>query len=330
MNVNSVSRRIISVIAMLVASCWAYAQTQSSAFSFLKIPRSSHEAALGGHAVSLPESDPTLIYSNPAILSVVGHRTLGLNVTTWLAGTTVAGAQYCDTVASRSSWAVSARYVGYGVTDMTNVTGEVAGTYSARDISLDGTYSYRLGDNWSGGVTMHALYSRYHSYTSFAMAADLGVFYISPSGLVSAGLTFANIGGQIRPFQDTYETLPFDITAGITWKLRHAPLRLTLTMDNLNRWSASDFYSADGSLKFKDILLRHFNIGADILFTDNIYASVGYSFRNRAELATGSSKGLTGLNVGAGIHLNRMQFGISFGKYQVSTSSFIFNFAINI
>ena len=306
------------------------AQTQSYSFGFLELPRSAHEAALGGHVVSLREPDPTLAYSNPAVLTGTSSPALGLNVMTWLAGTTVAGAQYCNPIAKRSAFAVSARYVNYGITDQTDNSGNLLGTYSSRDISLAGSYSYRLGDRWSGGVTMRFIYSKYSSYSSFAIASDLGIIYSSASGRFNAGLTFSNMGGQIKPFQDTREELPFDISAGMTWRLAHAPLRITATLDRLDKWDSKDFYCPEGSLDFRQILARHINLGADILITDNIYVAIGYNLRNGAELSTNSKKGLTGFTIGAGMHIKKVQFSLAFGKFQVSTSSLLFNFAINI
>ncbi len=323
-------KRLLSFLFLIACAAAAGADNQTSAFGFLELPRSAHEAALGGRTVSLLLDDPTLVYSNPAAITATSSRMLGLNVMTWLAGTTAAGAQYCDVAGKRSAFAASARYISYGVSDQTDIYGNTTGTFGSRDIALSGTYGYQLGDNWNGGVTMRMIYSNYSSYSSFAMAADLGLVYTSSSGLLSAGLTFSNLGGQLKPFQDIREKLPFNITAGVSVRLSHAPVRLTLTMDRLNKWSQSDFYSAGGELTAGDIFLRHLSFGADILITDNIYVALGYNARYHAELSTGSRKGLTGMSVGGGIRLSKMQFGLSFGKFQVSTSSLLFNFAINI
>ncbi len=323
-------RRITLLLSAFVIAAEVAAQNQTSAFGFLELPQSSHEAALGGRNVSLLESDPALSYSNPASLAANDDRKLGLNVLTWMAGTTAAGAQYCDTANHRSSFAVTARYISYGTSGQTDAAGIQSGTFTSRDIAIGGSYAYRLGDRWNGGVSLRALYSKYSYYSSFSLAADLGLTYTSLSGRFNAGLAFNNIGGQIKPFQDIRESLPFNITAGLSLRLEHAPLRLSLTLDRLNKWNSDDFYSPDGELSGKDIFVRHLILGADILITDKIYVALGYNFRNAAELSTSSHKGLTGATIGAGVNLNRLSFGMSFGKFQVSTSSFVFNFALKI
>lgn len=323
----------LKFLTFTCALCWmipAVSQTQSSAFGFLELPRSAHEAALGGRSVSVLESDPSLIYSNPAVITEMTGRTIGLNAMTWLAGTTIAGAQFCDLIGERSDYALSARYVSYGVSDETDPSGNECGTFSARDIALAGTYGYRLSDCWSGGVAFRMMYSKYSYYNSFAIAADLGLTYHSPADYFTAGISFTNIGRQTRPFEDIREDVPFNITAGMSLRLAHAPVRITLTLDHLNKWDSEDFFDPEGELSNGDILMRHMMFGADILFTDQFYATLGYNVRNRAELVSGDKKGLAGFNIGAGMNLERIQFSLSFGKYQVSTSSLLLNFAINI
>lgn len=319
---------ILSILTCL--PCMTRAQNQTSAFGFLELSISSHEAALGGRNVSISEPDPAMTYSNPAVLTGIDKRMLGLNFMTWIAGSVSAGAQYCNKAGARSSFAVTARYINYGISDLTDAVGNSSGTFSSRDIAIGGTYSYRLGDRWSGGATLNTIYSKYSYYSSFAMAVNLGLTYTSLSGRFNAGVSFANIGGQIKPFQDIRETLPFNITAGLSMRLEHAPLRLSLTLDRLNRWSDKDFYSPDGTLSSSDMFFRHVILGADILITDRIYAAVGYNFKNAAELSTDGHKGLIGVSLGAGVNLDRVSFGLSYGQFQVSTPSFIFNFAINI
>lgn len=323
-------RRLLLLLQALTIMTGIQAREQTSPFGFLELPQSSHEAALGGRNVSVIEQDPALSYSNPAVLTGIYGRRLGLNVVTWMAGTTAAGAQYADAAGSRSTYAVTARYIGYGVSDQTDRLGNVIGTFSSKDIAIGGSYSYRLGENWSGGVTLKAIYSKYSMYTSFAMAADLGIVYLAPSGRFNLGASVTNAGGQIKPFENIHETLPFDITLGASVRLEHAPIRLSLTLDRLNRWDSSSFYSPDGELTSGEILKRHILFGADILVTDRFYVALGYNFRNAAELSTASHKGLTGVTIGTGLNLNRVSFGLSYGKFQVSTSSLIFNFAIDL
>jgi hypothetical protein len=102
-------------------------------------------------------------------------------------------------------------------------------------------------------------------------------------------------------------------------------------MDNLTHWSRSDYYFAeDENSGFGEILKRHLSAGVDFLLTDRFYIAAGLNMRNRIELAGEGNKGLTGITIGTGLRIGRAMFDLSYGKYQVSESSLICNFAFNL
>lgn len=307
------------------------AQSLESSFEFLRLPVSAHNSSLGGHVVSAFDPSPLLYISNPAVLSANETRLLGLNAMTWFSGTTVAGAQYSNLFDERSHYAFNARYVSYGKMQETTADGTVTGTFSAKDIALGATWSYMLTDNLSGGATANIITSRYGSMSSVAIGVDLGLLWYTDDQGITLGLAATNLGGQIKAFENTFQKLPFDLCAGVTWKPAHAPLRFTLSCDNLTRWSASDFYFAQDEEKgFGEILKRHISMGADINLTDRFYIAMGCNLRTRAEMAGKGSKGFTGMSVGTGLRIGRVMFDLSYGKYQVSESSLICNFAFSI
>ena len=314
-----------------MASATVRAQSLESSFEFLRLPVSAHSSSLGGHAVSVAESDPALFIQNPALLTAVDRRLLGLNAMSWFSGTTVAGAQYCNIFDERSRYAFHARYVNYGKMPETAPDGTVTGTFHAKDMAVGATYSYMLTDRLSGGMTGNFICSRYGSMTSVAIGVDLGLQYSLPDEGLSIGLAATNLGGQIKAFENTFQKMPFDLCAGVTWNPAHAPLRFTLSMDNLTHWSKSYYHFAEGEkASTGEILRRHLSAGVDVLLTDRFYVAAGLNMRNRIELAGQGSKGLTGITLGTGLRLGRIMFDISYGKYQVSESSLICNFAFNI
>lgn len=307
------------------------AQSLESSFEFLRLPVSAHSSSLGGHVVSAFDPSPVLFISNPAILSANEGPLLGLNGMTWFSGTTVAGAQFSNLFDERSHFAFNARYVSYGKMKETTADGTVTGTFTAKDIAIGATWSYMLTDNLSGGATGNIISSRYSSMTSVAIGVDLGLLWFNDSRNISLGLTATNLGGQIKAFENTFQKLPFDVCAGVTWRPEHAPLQFTVSMDNLTRWKSSDFYFADGdSNGFGEILKRHISLGADINLTERFYLAMGCNLRTRAEMAGKGSKGFTGMSIGTGLRIGKVMFDLSYGKYQVSESSLICNFAFSI
>ena len=79
-----------------------------------------------------------------------------------------------------------------------------------------------------------------------------------------------------------------------------------------------------------EILKRHISLGADINLSERLYLALGCNLRTRAEMAGKGSKGFTGMSIGTGLRLGKVMFDLSYGKYQVSESSLICNFAFNI
>ena len=65
---------------------------------------------------------------------------------------------------------------------------------------------------------------------------------------------------------------------GFTKRLSHAPLRISVTLNNLNHWNKDHFYNADGSEdNFTELLFKHALFGADLLLGDNFQVSLGYN-----------------------------------------------------
>lgn len=320
----------IALVSILIGAGTVRAQSLESSFEFLRLPVSAHNSSLGGRTVSVFDPGTALFITNPALLSANDTRLLGLNAMTWYSGTTVAGAQFSNIFDDRSHYAFNARYVSYGRMKETAPDGTVTGTFTAKDMAVGATWSYMLTDNLSGGVTANLITSRYGSMSSVAIGVDLGLLWFNDNGL-SLGLAATNLGGQIKAFENTFQKLPFDICAGLTWNPAHAPLRFTLSCDNLTRWDERDFYFAQGESRgFGEILKRHLSFGADINLTERFYIAAGCNLRTRAEMAGKGSKGFTGMSVGAGLRLGKVMFDLSYGKYQVSESSLICNFAFNI
>ena len=327
-----ISLKILSCcLAATLTVSTAKAQSLESSFEFLRLPVSAHSSSLGGHAISLAEPDPALYIQNPALLSAVDNMLLGLNAMTWFSGTTVAGAQFCNTFDERSRYAFNARYVDYGKMPETTPDGTRTGTFSAKDMEVGATFTYMLTDNLSGGLTGNFICSRYGSMTSIAIGVDLGLLYSIPDHGITLALAATNLGGQIKAFENTFQKLPFDLTASASFRLSHAPLRFTVSMDNLTRWSRSDYYfTEDQNSGFGEILKRHLSAGVDFLLTDRFYIAAGLNMRNRIELAGEGNKGLTGITIGTGLRIGRVMFDLSYGKYQVSESSLICNFAFKL
>ena len=248
----------------------------------------------------------------------------------YMSDSKLAGAAFNKAFGERAAGAITARYVDYGEFEGYTEDNIYTGSFSAKDIELAATYSYLLSNYWSGGVTGRFIYSKYEALSAIAIGVDLGLNYYNPDNGLSASFVLKNLGAQVKAFEEKNEKLPVDVQLGISKKLPHAPIRLSLTLTNLHKWGKDDFYNADGSEdSTSDILLKHIILGADAILGKNFYASIGYNFRMSKELSAGGNK-WDGLSIGAGLNINKVKFGASYSKLHVSSSSFLFNLSYTL
>lgn len=322
-------KRVLTYLYIICSAALLHAQDADAAFQFLQLPSSSHAAALGGDNTSIIEDDVTLAYHNPALLANVSGSTLSFNYMSYLQRTHVASAAYNMLVGDRSALAFGAHYLNYGSMKNTDAEGNIIGNFSAKDMALMTTYSFDFSDRLSGGVTGKLIYSNYEQVYSLAVGVDLGLNYYNPETMLSVSVVARNLGGQVKTYDGTQEPLPFNLLVGFSKTLAHAPIRLSLTLTDLNRWQAEDFYNT-GDDSWKALLLKHFILGADLFPTPNTYVSLGYNLLLRSELKHNTKRSLEGFSIGGGIQTQRIKVGLSYGKYHIAASSLMMNFAIGI
>ena len=323
-------RTIYLLLLIIIAPLSAQGQSGENAFTILRIPYSSRAAANGGNNISIIEDDITMAMHNPALLANVSDMTINLTYMTYMSDSKIAGAMFNKTFGERSTGAVAARYIDYGDFEGYTEDNIHTGSFSAKDMEFSVMYSYLLSEHWSGGVTGKFIYSKYESMNSFAIGVDLGVNYYNPDNELSISIAAKNLGGQVKAFDDRHEKMPMDFQAGFTKRLAHAPVFISATLTNLHRWSQDDFYNADGSEdSFGEMLLKHITFGADVLIGSNVTLSLGYNYRISKELSTNGNK-WDGLTAGAGLHIKKIKFGVSYSKLHVSSSSLLFNLSYSL
>lgn len=307
----------------------AAAQESGSVFNFLNLPVSAHSTALGGKNISLVEDDISLAIQNPALLTGVSNHTVGFSFMTYLQGTNTGAAAYSQQVGERGAWGANVQFVGYGSTKETLLSGEIVGELKPLDLCFAGQYSHILSERWAGGVTAKFIYSHYGPYTSCALAADLGLNYYDEESDFSISMAARNLGGQVKSFGEKRDRLPADLEIGFTKSLGHAPIRISVTMVDLTRWTSDDYFTTGSKLKSGSIFINHFVLGAEFLPSDKFYIGLGYNFRRGYEMTAAGSSHAAGLSFGGGVNLKRLKLGIAYAKYHVSAPTLAFTLAYN-
>ncbi len=319
-------KRILIILVSLLSSLPSWAQEGSFSQTVLRLPTSSHVAALGGENISLTEDTPWAAMSNPALLSGVSNLSLGLNFMTYAGGSTYAGAEFVKAFGERHTGAAFAQMLSYGEMSETDASGHELGSFSPKDIVFGVGYSYLLSDRWAGGANLKGIYSKYADFTAFALAVDLGINYLDEENDLSISATMMNIGAPLKTFDDRTERLPYNLQVGFSKGMAHLPVRFSVTLTDLTRWRTKDyFHPADEKLSFGRKALNHFVVGLDVEPTDYLYLGVGYNFRRAYELKAAGSSHWAGITAGAGLRLSRFKLGLSYAKYHLSCSSLMCN-----
>lgn len=117
-------KKTVFLFLLTLFAVTAGAQDSQTGYNFLRIPVSAHAAALGGENITIIEDDPSLMFSNPALLASVSDKSINLNFMTYMAGATTASASFNRIIKDKASVAVMAQYMDYGKmkeTDENNV-----------------------------------------------------------------------------------------------------------------------------------------------------------------------------------------------------------------
>ncbi|RLD72785.1 MAG: hypothetical protein DRI98_00840 [Bacteroidetes bacterium] len=313
-----------------------------STYSFLGLANAARVAALGGEVVSLRDDDINMVFHNPALLSADMHNNLALNYVNYFAGVNYGYAAYGYSAGEIGNFGAGMHYVNYGTFDRTDELGNSQGTFKASEYALNLFYSRSFLDSaFTAGVNLKPIYSSLEQYSSFGLALDLGLSYYLSSSLTTFGLVLKNMGMQITSYTSNRESLPFEIQAGVTQGLAHAPFRFTLTFQHLERWDLSYTVQDDdlsfsndseqsGFDRFADNLMRHVVIGTEFLIGENFHVDLGYNYKRRKEMMVNARPGMVGFSAGFGFRVSKFHFSFGRASYHLAGGTSHFSLTTNL
>lgn len=335
---KTIIKRLL-VCAALTGCTWSLAaQESSSAYNFLNISSSTRIYGLGGVNITLVDDDVFTADQNPALLGGEMSGQVGLTYMRYLGGSNFAGAVYTHSAGEKGAWAAGVKYFGYGSMKETDVSGAIIGSFSPKDAAFYGSYSHDITDRLRGGITLKAIYSGYAEYSAFAVATDLGINYYDPEHDLSLSIVGANLGGQLKKFNDTYDKLPIDIRIGWSQTLGNFPVRFSITAWNLTKWKLPYYETGDGTQtgdfeikeSFGSNLFRHLIFSADIISSPNWYLGIGYNYKTRTDMSTYSRSFLSGLSLAGGINVKTFKVGVAFAQPHTGATTFMFNLSCSL
>ncbi len=281
------------------------------------MPSSARSAALGGQVVSLPNGDISMFHINPAYLNEDLNQTVSISYINHISDINMAAVNGAYFLKDIGTLAAGLRYMGYGSFTKTDAQGQTLGSFNAYDMALTFGIGRKYLKNLSYGATIDFIHSSYDVYQSTAIAFSAGFLFKDPVRDFTIGGAITNFGGQINAFDTKREPLPLDIRLGISRKLEHVPLRLSITAHSLNNWNLMTITDTKKPNIATDIF-RHFELGGEFLLSDNVELRLGYNRYQHEELKTSSRLDFAGTSIGLGIHINKYQFDISRNSFSQS------------
>lgn len=333
-------QKSITIVSFCLCSLLSFSQAGSYVYSFLDLPVSSRVAALGGSNVSLKDNDLSFAFKNPALLTAESDKQISLSMANYLADIKFGTAMYGFNLKNKNYFAVGIQYINYGkFSERTDADLEL-GEFSAKDMALYIVYARPVTSRITIGGTLKPIFSNFERYTSYGVALDAGVNYINPEKQFSAGFVLRNIGTQIKGYYSNesgqhLEPLPFDIQAGFTQKLKHAPFRFSLTLHNLQRWDLSTYSTnfdaeEEEDISFMDMAFRHSIWGVEFVPGKNFYLAASYNHRRHNELKMSGFKSSTGFSFGGGLKLYKFQVGFGMSTFQTGNIAYQFSIATSL
>lgn len=338
---------IIIFIISVAFSQMSYSQTGGShTYEFLNLTTPARAAALGGNNAAIPDDDVNFALSNPSLISPLMDNHLAFNFVDGYSDINFGFATYSKTFEKVGSLAASLMFVDYGKFEYADLYGNRdQGTFSVADYALNLGWGRRLNPKFSIGANFKTIYSSYESYTSFGMAVDVAGSYISDEDGFMSSLIVRNMGTQIQSYSGYYtEPLPFEIQIAASKKFTHAPFRVHLLLNELNRWDLryEDPYDTEtdpitGEVIEKntvpdwgDEILRHVVVGGEFLPSKNFSVRFGYNYKRRQEMKVDSKVSMVGFSWGFGIRISKFHLSYARSTYHLAGSPNFISVSTNL
>lgn len=298
-------------------------------YEFLNLTHSGLVSSLGGTNVSLQAYDLNLAYHNPGLLRADMSKSLALNYTNYFAGINYGLAMYSRSFPGTGNFAAGLTYLNYGSFTETDPSGNITGSFRAAEYSVSLIYSRQIDSLLTVGATIKPILSQLEKYTSFGFAFDIGASWHNRSNLFSAGMVIKNIGYEVTTYAgEPHQKLPFEIQAGLSQNLPHAPFRFSLTLRHLEKFDLTYQYRTSGSSdntkvssSFLENSMRHVIVGVELIPHKNFYLSAGYNYQRRRELEIETKTSTVGFSWGFGINTSALNIEFGRATYHLAGSS---------
>ena len=200
-------RLIIVILGLMPLPLWAQLTT---AVPFMAVATDARSVGMGETGVAT-RPDVNALYWNAAKYAFTDAKAGGaLSYAPWMRetqkGMNLGAFNGFYRLGKKHTLALGGRYFAFGKIELLNDQGQISGTESPADFSVDLGYAFRVHRSWSVGVVLHYIHSDALAGVADAasgFAADVSVYFRekkSYSGKAvtwSAGLNLSNLGPKL-------------------------------------------------------------------------------------------------------------------------------------
>jgi hypothetical protein len=237
------------------------------------------------------------------------------------------------------------KYSAFGEFIQRDENGIETGEFSALDYSVGLSLSKEINPYMAIGASGNFMGSYIENYYALGFGGSFGAFFMGKSKLFSGSILAKNIGFKFKDYTNSRdEVLPLNVQIGISYKLKHAPFRFSLLLNELNRWNNMytdpslqpeiDALTGDeipvDKLNFIEKFGHHVVLQVELLASKNFQLRSGFDYHRRNELVVDLRPGMAGFSLGMGINIKKVIFNYGFTVYSKAASFHTFSIATTL
>lgn len=335
------------LIISFLFGCLAYSQTGgNTSFQLLDLHFNARSLGLGGDFISVRDKDVNMGVANASLLNEQMNKDISFSSSLMAGGINYGNLSYGYKLKNIAMMSSYIQYIAYGKFDRTAVNGTKEGTFSPFEMIAGSSIGRELNKRLSIGANLNVLYSQLETYSSFGASVNFsGTFHHEEKGVLVTVLA-KNIGYQFKSYTTNKirKPLPIDVQLATSYKLPHAPFRISVLVHHLNKWDLT--YNDPTLVPTTDPLTgeivpvkkagwfekfgRHFTFQLETLIGKHFDLRVGFDYQRRKELALAERPGIAGLSFGAGLKLRKFSLDYGFMVYSRAGFNNMITFSTNL
>lgn len=282
-----------------------------TSFGVLRLEPSARSAALGGAFTAVDDGDVNTLFFNPSIPGPATNRRISVSYLNHLSDLNLGSVAYSHSISALETTVNGGvRFAHWGTFEGRDEFGNRTGEFGAGDLVVTMGASRAYGGRVRYGTSLHLMHARIEEAQASAFAFDFGGLFRIPSQQIVFGATLRNLGVTLDGFGGTREDLPLDLQLGLSKRLAHVPLLLTVTAYDLTNVSTG----VRGG-ETVDHVLGHVTFGAEVQPGDVLRVRVGYNHRRSKELAITDRFDFAGLGLGFGVTVSDLTVDYAYNSW---------------